>query len=136
MCELYHRDIIYNVSKLVISPNLWLAKVVTKIIYDSHTHSTLLSYIHYVHYMIWHKCYDIIDGTRHLNTWQNITENFRDKILEKILKILIQSLPCIFAERNKGYQIGEKFVIKDYGDSHVDFQVKTTIFHETTKHIS
>lgn len=32
------------------------------------------------------------------------------------------SLPCIFAERNKGYQIGEKFVIKDYGDSHVDFQ--------------
>lgn len=85
---------------------------------------------------LYDKCYDIIDGTRHLNTWQNTTENFRDKILEKILKILIQSLPCIFAERNKGYQIGEKFVIKDYGDSHVDFQVKTTIFQEETKHIS
>ena len=41
-------------------------------------------------------------------------------------------MPCIFAERNKGYQIGEKFVIKDYGDSHVDFQVKTTIFHKST----
>ena len=65
------------------------------------------------------------------------SKNFRDKILEKILKILIQSLPCIFAERNKGYQIGEKFVIKDYGDSHVDFQVKTTIFQESkTKYIS
>jgi len=32
------------------------------------------------------------------------------------------SLPCIFAERNKGYQIGEKFLIKDYGQNHIDFQ--------------
>jgi len=32
------------------------------------------------------------------------------------------SLPCIFAERNKGYQIGEKFIINDYGESHIDFQ--------------
>lgn len=32
------------------------------------------------------------------------------------------SLPCIFAERNKGYQIGEQFIIRDYGESHVDFQ--------------
>ena len=99
---------------------------------------TLSRYIHYIIYIIWygHKCYDIIDGT--LVIWTpDRTSNFRDKILEKILKILIQSLPCIFAERNKGYQIGEKFVIKDYGDSHVDFQVKTTIFQETkTKYIS
>jgi len=31
------------------------------------------------------------------------------------------SLPCVFAERNKGYQIGETFFIKDYGESHIDF---------------
>ena len=44
MCELYHRDIIYNVAKLVISPNLWYQSCY-KIIYDSHI---ILSDIHYV----------------------------------------------------------------------------------------
>ena len=36
---------------------------------------------------------------------------------------LYKSLPCVFAERNKGYQIGETFFIKDYGESHIDFTV-------------
>merc|ERR1712002_37348 len=34
------------------------------------------------------------------------------------------SLPCIYAAENKGYEIGETFYIKNYGDSHVDFKCK------------
>lgn len=45
------------------------------------------------------------------------------QVWPKVLKPAFQSLPCVFAERNKGYQIGETFFIKDYGESHTDFSV-------------